>query len=80
MLRIHQEAYTLRLLEKLRMENSNPWNLPIAPSTVLYSTDQDQYPEIDQDQAAIYHMIIGSAIYLSNCTRPDIVYIVGQLA
>jgi hypothetical protein len=81
-LRIHQEAYTTRLLDKLGMSNCNPRALPIAAGTVLKSTehDLDQYHEVSKDQAAIYRTIVGSVIYLANCTRPDIAYTVGQLA
>jgi hypothetical protein len=81
-LRIHQIAYTLRLLERLGMANCNPRDLPIPAGTVLRSTEQDldQYKELDQDQAAIYRMIVGSAIYLVNKVRIDIAYTAGQLA
>jgi hypothetical protein len=40
-LRIHQEAYTTRLLNKLRIGNCNPRALPIAAGTVLKSTEHD---------------------------------------
>ena len=40
-LRIHQEAYTTRLLKKLGMSNCNPRALPIAAGTVLKSTEHD---------------------------------------
>jgi len=81
-LRIHQEAYTTRLLKKLGMSNCNPRALPIAAGTVLKSTehDLDRYQEVGEDQAVIYRTIVGSVIYLANCTRPDIAYTVGQLA
>jgi hypothetical protein len=64
------------------MSNYNPRALPIAAGTVLKSTehDLDQYHEVSKDQAAIYRTIVGSVIYLANCTRPDIVYTVRQLA
>jgi histone deacetylase 1/2 len=81
-LRIHQTAYTTRLLEKLGMANSNPRDLPVPAGTVLRSTaqDLDKYEELDEDQAAIYRTIVGATIYLSNITRPDIAYATGQLA
>jgi hypothetical protein len=40
-LRIYQEAYTTRLLNKLGMGNCNPRALPIAAGTVLKSTEHD---------------------------------------
>ena len=42
--------------------------------------DLDRYQEVGEDQVVIYHTIVGSVIYLTNCTRPDIAYTVGQLA
>jgi hypothetical protein len=33
-----------------------------------------------KDNIIVYQQIIGSTIYLSNYTRPDIAYTVGQLA
>jgi len=70
MLWIHQTAYTTRLLEKLGMANSNPRDLPVPAGIVLWSIaqDLDKYEELDEDQAAIYHMIVGAMIYLSNIT------------
>jgi hypothetical protein len=64
------------------MSNCNLRALPIAASTVLKSTehDLDRYQEVSEDQVVIYRTIVGSVIYLANCTRPDIVYTVGQLA
>ena len=40
-LRIHQEAYTTRLLKKLGISNCNLRALPIAAGTVLKSTEHD---------------------------------------
>ena len=37
-LQIHQFAYTLQLLKRLRMANSNPRDLPIPARTVLQTT------------------------------------------
>jgi hypothetical protein len=64
------------------MANCNPRDLPIPIRTILRSTDQDlnKYNQLDKDQAAIYCIIVGHAIYLSNITRLDIAYATGQLA
>jgi hypothetical protein len=40
----------------------------------------DKYDQLDKDQAAIYYIIVGYAIYLSNITRLDIAYATSQLA
>lgn len=60
------------------MDRANPSNLPIPAGTVLKSTDDDIL--LEGDDIYLYRQIVGSTIYLSNNTRPDIAYAVGQLA
>jgi hypothetical protein len=62
------------------MANSNPRDLPIPAGTVLQTTIQDNFDKLDKDQAIIYCTIVSYAIYLSNITRLDIAYAIGQLA
>jgi hypothetical protein len=76
-LKLHQTMYTKKLLERLKMDNCNPAKLPIPAGTVL---KPDIESLLDYDDATVYRQIIGSTIYLSNCTRLDISYAVGQLA
>lgn len=75
---IHQEMYTNKLLERMGMANSNPTLLPFPAGTVL--RDGNPSEALDDDEVVLYMQIVGSVIYLSNCTRPDISYQVGQLA
>ena len=77
-IKIHQTFYTTKLLERLRMDKSNPATLPIPAGTVV-RTDKSDVP-LGDDDSFIYSQIVGSTIYLSNGTRPDIAYAVGQLA
>ena len=76
-LKLHQTMYTKKLLERLKMDNCNPTKLPIPAGTVLKA---DIESPLEYDDATVYRQIIGSTIYLSNCTRLDISYAVGQLA
>ena len=69
--------YTKKLLERLKMDNCNPAKLPIPAGTVL---KPDIESLLKYDDATVYRQIIGSTIYLSNCTRLDISYAVSQLA
>jgi len=69
--------YTKKLLKRLKMDNCNSAKLPIPAGTVL---KPDIESLLEYDDATVYRQIIGSTIYLSNCTRPDISYAVGQLA
>jgi hypothetical protein len=60
------------------MDRANPSNLPIPARTVLKSTNGDIL--LVEDDIYLYRQIVGSTIYLSNNTRPDIAYAIGQLA
>jgi hypothetical protein len=60
------------------MTDCNPASLPIPSGTVIKITDEDIL--LIGDNITVYQQIVGSTIYLSNCTRPDIAYAVGQLA
>ncbi|KAI0991879.1 hypothetical protein K3495_g16308 [Podosphaera aphanis] len=46
--------------------------------TVLKEAEDEDL--VEEDEARLYRQIVGSTIYLSNNTRPDISYCVGQLA
>jgi hypothetical protein len=59
------------------MNNCNLTRLSIPAGTVLQPDTEDP---LDHNKATVYWQIIGSTIYLANCTRPDISYVVGQLA
>ncbi|KAI0992498.1 hypothetical protein K3495_g15687 [Podosphaera aphanis] len=74
----HQRSYTIKLLERMGMLNCNPTELPMPAGTVL--KDANESDLLENDEVNLYQQIIGSSIYLSNNTRPDISYAVGQLA
>ncbi|KAI1004930.1 hypothetical protein K3495_g3287 [Podosphaera aphanis] len=77
-IRIHQKSYTIKLLSRLSMLHCNATELPMPAGTVL--KDDDESEMLDRDEVTLYQQLIGSAIYLSNNTKPDIAYPVGQLA
>jgi hypothetical protein len=64
------------LLERLRMDKSNPVALLIPAGTVLKSDDD----LLKGDDTTVYQQIVGLTIYLANNIRLDIAYTVGQLA
>ena len=76
--RIHQSLYIKKLLERLGMANANVTVLPIPANTVM--REKEEFDTLDDDETYLYRSIVGSSIYLSNNTRLDISYTVGQLA
>ncbi|RAL58002.1 hypothetical protein DID88_006631 [Monilinia fructigena] len=57
---------------------SDTKDLPLPPGTVIRDAGSDDL--LCEDDKTLYLQIVGSTIYSSNCTRPDIAYAVGQLA
>jgi hypothetical protein len=76
-IRIHQTAYTTKILERFGMSDSNPVSLPMPAGTVLEATEDGL---LEGEDISFYKQIVGATLYLSNNTRPDIAYPVGQLA
>jgi hypothetical protein len=76
-LKLHQTMYTNKLLKQLKINNYNLIRLPIPAGTVLQPNTKDP---LDRNKATVYRQVIGLTIYLANCTRPNISYIVSQLA
>jgi len=60
------------------MTNANSTSLSILAGIVLKSAEDDSL--LESDEITIYRQIVGSVLYLSNNTRPDTSYAVGQLA
>ncbi|KAI0996033.1 hypothetical protein K3495_g12148 [Podosphaera aphanis] len=80
-LRVHQTAYTTKLLQRLQMEKAIPKDLLLPTGTVLKPiTENDPWYILEGEEASLYRQIVDSILYLSNGTRPDISYAVGQLA
>ncbi len=73
---IGQPAYAESVLQKFEMENSKPVNTPIDPSTKLVKTTED----VDIVDQGLYQSAVGSLLYLSIGTRPDITYAVSNVA
>lgn len=73
---IGQDVYTQSILERFNMSNSRPVYTPINPGTKLMKTN-DSDKRFDNK---LYQAAIGSLLYLSLYTRPDIAYAVSKLA
>ena len=73
---IGQPGYTEKILTKYNMQNCNPVSTPAEPGT-----KQKLASETDECvDKQMYQSAIGSLMYLSVGTRPDITYIVSNLA
>ncbi|RAL68311.1 hypothetical protein DID88_007041 [Monilinia fructigena] len=77
-LKIHQSNYTKKILYRFGIDLSDTKDLPLPPGTVIRDAGSDDL--LCEDDKTLYLQIVGSTIYSSNCTRPDIAYAVGQLA
>ena len=73
---IGQEGYAQRVLQKFGMENSKPIRTPVDASLKLVKTTED-CENVDQVQ---FQSAIGSLLYLSIMTRPDITYVFSNVA
>ena len=73
---IGQPAYTEKLLTKMGMSDCKPVKTPVDPGNRLVKAAEDE-EALDQP---LYQSVVGSLMYLSTCTRPDIAFAVGVLA
>ena len=73
---IGQPVYTQDILEKFGMSNAKPVSTPVDTSMKLVKATDDS-DEVDQ---GLYQSAVGSLLYLSSRTRPDITYAVSNVA
>lgn len=69
-----QERFTRSLLEEHGMAACTPVAAPMEKGTKLYVTG------VPYENVTQYASLVGSLLYLSTKTRPDIAYVVSQLA
>ena len=73
-LKLSQEHYVEKILRKFEHFDCKPVSTPYDPSSQLKKNREHSVAQIE------YPQIIGSLMYLMNCTRPDIAYAVGRLS
>ena len=71
-----QPLYTHTFLRKFGMDQAKPIKTPVNVSEKLTQADEE-FKEVDQ---AVFQSAVGSLLYLSTCTRPDIAYAVSNVA
>ena len=73
---IGQPVYTENTLQKFGMENAKPISTPVAVNTkLMLKTEDSEYFDKETYQSAV-----GSLLYLSTRTRPDITFAVNNVA
>ena len=73
---IGQPSYVKKILQRYQMQECKPVNTPVTPDVKLVVAES---PNNVCDQQ-MYQTIVGSLLYLSTKTRPDIAYAVGSVA
>ena len=75
-MKLSQERMTTALVERFRLLDCKPRSLPLGTGVRLCSDDG----ELLTDQKGSYATLVGSLLYISVCTRPDISQAVGVLS
>jgi len=77
-IRLSQEKYIDKILDRFNMKNAKPVSTPLADQFYLSST---MCPKTQEDQEHMkgvpYSSTVGNLMYAMVCTRPDIAHIVG---
>jgi len=80
---VHQSAYIQKVLEKFNMDKSYPSKTPMIVRSLEMETDQFR-PQDEGDEILGPHVpylsAVGVLMYLANCTRPNIAFVVNLLA
>lgn len=71
---INQEAYAQKVLRKFQMEESHALVVPSDPNQILCNFEDAEECKFP------YRQLIGSLMYLSVSTRPDITYALGNVS
>ena len=73
---MNQTKYVNKILERFGMQNCNPKSTPI--DSCANKNFQSNSNELGD--STLYREIVGSLIYVMNCTRPDLCYTVSKLS
>ncbi|ESZ92692.1 polyprotein [Sclerotinia borealis F-4128] len=76
-IKIHNSNYTKRILQRFHIDESMAKDLPLPFGTTLYTAEATIL--LGEDDKNLYLQIVGSVIYLANCSRSDISFAVEQL-
>lgn len=76
---ICQSSYAETVLQRFNHEKSKPASTPFSPGLKLYRPDDSEIEDFAK-QKLPYQNVVGSMMYLAQCTRPDIAHAVGTLS
>ncbi len=80
-MKISQQQYTEKILKKFRMQDSIPVATPmVIGANLRRPKEPPTYEEQEEMKQIPYRQAIGSLLYLSMGTRPDIAYAVAKMA
>jgi len=75
-LKIHQSAYTRKIIEKFGMANAKTVSVPADPHAALSPTEED-----DRKLSNVpYRKAVGSLVFLAAVSRPDIAFAVNSVS
>lgn len=79
-LKIHQEAYAKRLLERFNFSCCKPVTTPMLKTPETKEINPESRKENVKSDNFPYRQAVGAVMYLMQCTRPDLAYSVGFLS
>ncbi|CAM8948646.1 unnamed protein product [Rhodiola kirilowii] len=80
---VHQSNYTKKIIKRFNMDKSNPLSTPMVVRSLDVNKDPFRPCEESEEilgQEVPYFSAIGALMYLTNCTRPDITFVINLLA
>ncbi|KAK9150854.1 hypothetical protein Syun_009163 [Stephania yunnanensis] len=80
---VHQSNYIEKILKRFYMDKAHPLSSPMVVRSL--DVDKDPFRPHESDEELLgpevpYLSAIGALMYLANCTRPDIAFVVNLLA
>ncbi|CAM8919718.1 unnamed protein product [Rhodiola kirilowii] len=80
---VHQSNYTRKIIKRFNMDKCNPLSTPMVVRSLDVNKDPFRPCEDSEEilgSEVSYFSAIGALMYLTNCTRPDISFVVNLLA
>lgn len=74
-----QSRFALAVLERFGMSDCKPASTPLSPNSKLIRSTDNEAAEFAKKKLP-YRNVVGSLMYLAQCTRPDLAHAVGTLS